>query len=89
MKIKQVKAKRSYTKHKCETINYECNTTACLKRQRDELLKQHKLLLVRLDTAGLMISNLQTQIEKLTDKLEESTKSHNVSRSWILRKLGL
>jgi len=89
MKTKEVKAKRSYTKHKCKTINYECNNPACLKRQRDELLKQHRLLTVKLDTAGLMISNLHTQIDKLADKLEENTKEHNVSRSWILRKLGL
>ena len=89
MKTKEVKAKRSYTKHKCVGINYECNNPACLKRQRDELLRQQRLLTVKLDTAGLMIGNLHTQIDKLEEKIRDKTSEHNVSRSWILRKLGL
>lgn len=89
MKTKEVKAKRSYTKHKCTTINYECNNPTCLKRQRDELLKQHRLLETKIQTAGLIIGNLHTQVDGLEDKLKAKTSEHNVSRSWILRKLGL
>jgi hypothetical protein len=68
--------KRAYKKHEC-TLG--CEKPRCIKRQRDDLLRENDALNRRLNNQLETIKHLQEQLDKAS----------NTSRHWVLRKLGL